>query len=209
MRLPSSIQDWRSVTGWMMDEEGDYLASLASLLQPGQNIIELGTFQGRSTCALAFGCEASGAHLYTVDHFLGSKEHQDGGPQPSFEKTVQNLKRFDLLPYVTILPYSTKQAAWVLQGNLEAHMLLVDSGHEKDEVIEDVQNYWSLLSPDSHLLFHDIGTGIWTGVDDAVSYLLSALPLRAVHVEKTLLHTVRTDGNLNSYYYLQPAEHLT
>ncbi len=75
-----------SVPGYLSWHEGFTLLSLAEVWPVEGDIVEIGSFKGKSTCFLAQGALRSGrGKVHAVDHFRGSPEHQKGGHEETAE----------------------------------------------------------------------------------------------------------------------------
>jgi hypothetical protein len=82
-----------SVEGWLLASEGNWLFNSARSLPNRANLVEIGSYKGRSTCCLALGCRDSERRVYAVDSF-------DGGPNlpkaDSLAAFSLNMKRCDV-----------------------------------------------------------------------------------------------------------------
>ena len=70
-----------STKGFMPPEEGDALydaAMLAVESLPNLNMVEIGSYCGRSTVWIGAVAQRAGVVLYAVDHHGGSEENQPG-----------------------------------------------------------------------------------------------------------------------------------
>lgn len=82
-----SAEDYKSVPGWCSGAEAAALQAYAA----GRRVLEIGTWKGRSTIAMA----ATAEHIITVDHFRG--DDYAGRSNPSEE----TLQRFG--PYLEVI----------------------------------------------------------------------------------------------------------
>src|SRR5213593_4725968 len=58
-----------SVDGFLVPGQEYWLFRIARALHNSSNIVEVGSFKGRSTCCLAFGCRGTGKRVFAVDTF--------------------------------------------------------------------------------------------------------------------------------------------
>jgi hypothetical protein len=86
-----------SVEGWLYASEGQWLFKTARSLPPSANVVEIGSFKGRSTCCLALGCRESEKRIFAIDSFDGGPDLPKGNSLPEF---LENLKRRGLSRYV-------------------------------------------------------------------------------------------------------------
>src|SRR5450631_4252194 len=61
------------VEGFLAQEEAQWLFNTALDVPDGSNLLEVGSYKGRSTCSLALGCRGTNKRVFAVDPF-------DGGP---------------------------------------------------------------------------------------------------------------------------------
>ena len=106
------------------EEIADSVLAVSGLLQPGQEqwlyeaardlpggtILEIGPWKGRSTCALALGCQADPGpdhdrkHIYSIDPFLGESHDTNLLTADFFlDEFLDNLRRLGIYDWVTPL----------------------------------------------------------------------------------------------------------
>jgi len=118
-------------------------------------IIELGSWLGTST---RWFCDNSKAHVYAVDHWLGSIEHQNRDDVKDklpklYETFIVNC--WDYKNRITPIKMDTKAGMHYLADNdIKPDLIFVDASHEVDDVIADLTT--------AHTLFPD---AILTGDD--------------------------------------------
>src|SRR5580658_8078269 len=61
------------IEGFLMQEEAQWLFNAALGLPDTSNLVEIGSYKGRSTCSLALGCQGTNKQVLAIDPF-------DGGP---------------------------------------------------------------------------------------------------------------------------------
>lgn len=88
--------------GFMPADEGDALyeaAMIAGTSHPTLNMVEVGSYCGRSTVWLGAAARRSGVSLYAVDHHGGSEENQPGWEW--FDESVVDAHtgKIDTLPF--------------------------------------------------------------------------------------------------------------
>ncbi len=123
-----------TLEGWMTEAELVWLHGMASF---AGSVLEVGTWKGRSTAALASGCEG---RVVTVDRFGGplyeTSTYRNAGALETdvFAVATENLSSF---PNVEILKMSSADAAEALAGD-EFDMVFIDGDHSEEAVREDL-----------------------------------------------------------------------
>src|SRR5260221_613720 len=127
----------KGIDGWLKPREAQTLFSLAKAVPAGQCIVELGSFQGRSTACLAEGSKVGNqVAVYAVDPHTGSPEHQVAwGTVDTYLTFKKNLERFGLWRWVTPLVKTSAKAA--KDDFPPIGLLFIDARHEKESVRED------------------------------------------------------------------------
>lgn len=142
-----------TVEGWCAPAELEYLASLA---EKSLCILEVGSWRGRSSSALAAHTEGI---VVCVDTWRGSVEHQaelKGKPTSGvWFDFQQNTSRYD---NIWPLPMNSLAAARVVSlGPMRFDMIFIDASHDYESVAADIQAWRPLLTPEGILCGHDIG----------------------------------------------------
>ncbi len=117
------------------------------------SVLEIGTWKGRSTAALAEGCQGL---VFTVDQFGGplyeTATYRAGARDCDvFAVATENLSGFD---NVTILKMSSREAALELAGQ-SFEMIFIDGDHAEDAVRDDIELWTPFVS--RMLCGHDRG----------------------------------------------------
>jgi predicted O-methyltransferase YrrM len=113
---------------------------LASLVENTDIVLELGTFVGTSTRFLADRVK----HVYTIDHFQGSKDHdkdwlKETFPQGLYHAFVQNIPR-DLREKITVYKDETIWGMhYFCKDGLRPDLIFIDASHEYEDVKSDLE----------------------------------------------------------------------
>src|SRR5205823_13495900 len=78
-----------------------WLFRAARLLPAGATIVEIGSFKGRSTCCLAYGCRNPSKHVFAIDTFVG--DEADSREGVSLDGFQRNIEERGVSDYVTAL----------------------------------------------------------------------------------------------------------
>jgi SAM-dependent methyltransferase len=153
-----------SISGWMTPRELTWLSEQA---KKHERIVEVGSFMGRSTVALA---ETSGV-VYAVDTFKGSEEHKNllSGKPDDFllGKFKNNLAGEISASKVYIIQAESCEAADILKGT-EPDMVFIDAAHDYDSVKADIRAWLKVIVGGGLLCGYDYGNGTSLGLEKAV-----------------------------------------
>ena len=139
------------------------------------DVIEIGSWQGRSTIALAQGCaDSDNGVVHAIDTFLGNPGNEAmyvvgaedrSDLEPNFRR---NIAAAGLTDRVTVYAKSSADAvAEVAAAVNGVRMMYIDGEHSYDAVKEELELYAPLLSPGGLLTFDDYSTR-YPGVVDAI-----------------------------------------
>ncbi len=124
------------IDGWMTEDELDWLRDQAGRFD---SVLEIGTWMGRSTAALAEGCPG---RVVTVDpfdaEFYDTATYRPGSEGVDVEAFARmNLSGFD---NVTILKMSSAEAALMFgMFHIVKDMVFIDGDHAEEAVREDIR----------------------------------------------------------------------
>jgi predicted O-methyltransferase YrrM len=140
-----------TVEGWMAPAELEYLAAMA---RRSKCILELGSWRGRSSSALAANTEGI---VVCTDTWQGSVEHHaelKGKPTSGLWWAFQqNTSRFD---NVWPLHANSLAAAKIIsKGPMRFDLIFIDASHDYESVKADIQAWLPLLAPGGILCGHD------------------------------------------------------
>lgn len=159
-----NLERAQSVQGWMTEEELTYLARVAS-----KSIIvaEVGSWMGRSTCALA--ANIGSGSVYAVDTWRGSHEHIPmlaGKPEGwLFSEFRGNTAGLPILP----IPLPSLDAAFLLtKTTIRFDAIFIDANHSYEAVKADILAWMPLLKENGILCGHDFDRTYWLGIVRAV-----------------------------------------
>lgn len=138
-------------------------------------IVELGSFGGYSTGALALAARENGVgHVYAVDTWEGDPHvgFTDESIYLQFERMRTSL---DLAAWITPLRMTFAEAASKIHSPV--NLLHIDGWHTFRAVRRDLATYRHLLAPGAIVLFHDVNT-VFPGM--RIFWLLMTLRFPAV-----------------------------
>jgi len=190
----ASVSD---VNGWMTDAQAQALWDAASRLEPPATVVEIGSFQGRSTIVLASAAKP-GVTVYAIDPHAGN----DRGPQEieGFEEAAQgdhetflrNLEEAGVRDRVTHLRAFSDAALGDVEGPID--VLYIDGAHRYQPALRDIRQWGDRVRDGGTLLIHDSFSSV--GVTLAI--------LRSLLVDRRFTY-VRRAGSM-AIYERRPAK---
>lgn len=153
-----------SVTGWLSDNEAVYLNTMAAQVQAPNVIVEIGSFQGKSTIALALN---SSVPVYAIDPH---HDHTDeiGGVFGSSDRArfAENIVAAGVHERVCPVNLTSNEA---YSGfNHPVGLLFIDGGHNFNQVRDDVFGWGSYLIAGGLLCIHD---RTWSDIERVLDML--------------------------------------
>lgn len=143
------------IEGMLFLGEAWRLYECARLVPAGDRepvVVEIGSFKGRSSAALALGLLDRGAgRLYAID-----PNHQ-----PEFERNLEQSGVRDLVVAV-------RRGSHEARGEFapaSVSLLFIDGSHEYEDVVQDIEDWTASLADGAIVAFNDPG---WTGVNRAL-----------------------------------------
>lgn len=183
--LPPSARpypdDDRYPQGWFSWEECDLLAEWAR----GKLVLELGTYLGRSTVAMA----RTAKHVVTVDHFQGSPLENWYEPGDYLTQTRENLKRYGVERSVTLIAtdfINLCMNPYLLGSDFDG--ALVDGAHDALSVRRDTTiAVLAMKRPEFQRIIWDDYTQFWPDVQRYLDHI-------AVQQKLTVTRLAPTSG---------------
>jgi predicted O-methyltransferase YrrM len=146
------------VEGWLEDDEAWSLHRAVATF-PGSGpltVVEIGSWKGRSTIALATGViarEAAGV-VVAVDPHRGGVAHRLTGEEDTFDQFQANLQRAGLSDVVDPIR-ATSEAARLRFPDDSVHVLFIDGSHRFEDVLDDIDGWAPALRAGARVAFHD------------------------------------------------------
>lgn len=143
------------IAGWLTRAEAGLLFDAAAAAPAGQAVVEIGSFAGKSTVALALGARAgAGARVYAVDPHTGSSETAAvTGFLDTFELFKANLERHGATRQVDVVrDFSVSAAA---RFERPVAFLFIDGAHGYRAVRDDFDSWLPKVVEGGSIAFHD------------------------------------------------------
>jgi MMP 1-O-methyltransferase len=149
----------KDIAGWLSAEEAYALYTLAAKVAMADTVVEISSYHGRSTVALALGAKAAGAVVYAIDPH---HEHVAGGYTFGATDNLRFMSNMVAAPgldnvRVVNLPSLEMARIWYRRIGL----LFIDGAHEYEAVQADFAGYGTYVT-DGAIAVHD-STGAWEG----------------------------------------------
>jgi predicted O-methyltransferase YrrM len=151
------------VEGWLTDEQAFRLAERAGTLRPPARLVEIGSYRGRSTIALASSAR-DGVTVVAVDPHTGGDRgpRQAHGTEAEGEADhrafVANLARAGVAERVDYVRLPSQDALATLSGR--ADLVYVDGAHDYRAARQDLAGWGRRLEAGGALLVHDAWSSV-------------------------------------------------
>lgn len=148
----------RDVDGWMSPDQAERLYRAAAATRPGDVVVEIGSFRGRSTIVLA-SAVPDGVPVYAIDPHAGN----DRGPEEieGFQQEAAtdhevfnaNLTAAGVGRRVRHVRAFSNEAHGEVPG--EIAVLYIDGAHRYAPARADIVEWGARVSPGGTMLIHD------------------------------------------------------
>lgn len=136
-----------------------WLFTRARRLPRDANILEVGSYHGRSTACLALASRNTARRIFVVDTFDGN-EHDF--PDRNFRHIFEaNMAKIGVTQHIEICQGLSRTVAATWRAPI--HMLFVDGSHAYEDVVADVEGFLPHVVPGGLVALHDVDPS-WPGV---------------------------------------------
>jgi len=148
------------IQGWMTEGELTFLHRLACSMPPGANVVEVGSWKGRSTVAICEGLAGiSDARLSAVDTFRGTDNstvmHGRHGAELAEDQVYLDfLANTKAYPFVEVIR-DTSVGASAAFANSSIDWLFLDADHTFEQVRLDISSWYAKVKPGGIISGHD------------------------------------------------------
>ena len=155
------------VKGFLSDKEAQKLQELFLNVHHLGSVLEIGTYCGKSTLNFAFIAKKIDGLVYTVDHHMGSEEHQLGEEYHDEVLYDKRLKKFNTLPEFLknlrssnlgkyIIPILSKSSEASKTFTELISLLFIDGGHSLEAAFSDYNSWKDKICSGGLLVIHDV-----------------------------------------------------
>lgn len=146
--------------GWLSSHEGFFLYEAAQRKQIKGEIVEIGSWMGKSTICLAAGTMSiKGEKITAIDPHEGKFSGKDGigKKAPTFTTFIKNLKKANVVSYVTPLVATSQKAAILWKKPIK--LLFIDGLHDYKHTFQDYSLWSPFVVTNGIVAFHDAFCG--------------------------------------------------
>lgn len=157
------------IPGWLTQEEAEQLFNAARDMAGKGHIVEIGSYLGRSSCALCLGSKSAAAPnqaslVFAVDPFtawIAEQPHDKsiGGPNWTYPDFIENMKRARIMDVIRPMINTSLQA--VINWDSKISLLFIDGNHDYEFVSKDFVMWSPYVIPGGIIALHDTET--WAG----------------------------------------------
>lgn len=165
-----------SIPGMITPESGKFLYALCYLQELEGDVVEIGSWQGRSTSFLARAVkESKNGEFFAIDHFEGNLGKEDfyavDGSVNNLKANFQkNMSKFELSDFVNLLDMTNVKASKLINEKV-IRFLFIDGDHTKKGVKKDIELFFPRLVKGSIVVFDDYFDG-FPGLIEAVDEMM-------------------------------------
>jgi len=153
-----ALEAVRGVEGWMSDAQARRLWDRASALRPPGQVVEIGSYRGRSAVVLGRAAP-QGVEVVAIDPHAGNDRgpQQITGPaeegQKDHEAFLANLEQAGVADRVRHVRKPSSDALGVVEGDID--LLYIDGAHRYGPALEDVRRWGERVRDGGTMLIHD------------------------------------------------------
>ncbi len=176
--LEALAQISTSIPGMISPKSGQLLYTMCYMQELIGDVVEIGSWQGRSTSFLARAVSSSqNGTFYAVDHFQGNLGKENfyivgNNDLSDLENNfLSNMERIGLADSVRLLNMTNEQAEKEIR-EINIRFLFIDGDHTREGVEKDIELFFPKLMPGSIVVFDDFSKS-FSGLVEAVDALIA------------------------------------
>lgn len=170
--LPDAVYQ---IYGFLSPDEMQLLYDLAKCVPVGGTIVEIGSFQGKSTVCLGLGAkQVPGVAVYAIDPHVDCQVNETTHyGMENHAALLRNLIEHDLGETVRVIAMDACSVCDVWPDNPRVDLLWIDGSHVFSDVLCDLFSWHEFMSPNGRIAIHD-SSGHFPGVTQALNEFLAA-----------------------------------
>lgn len=189
------------VEGWLSADQATVLWRMAARCAPGDTVVEIGSFRGRSTVALALAAPA-GCEVVAIDPHAGTdrgpNERRGFAAAAAADRAAlrANLERAGVIGRVRHVADFSHRAHGAVGG--EVAVLFVDGAHRYGAARRDIAEWGARVRPGGTMLVHDAFSSVGVTVAIVRTLLAGGRFRYAGRVASLAIYHADLDGTTRS-----------
>lgn len=165
--FPDSVHQ---IYGHISPAEMELLFNLAAAVPQNGVIVEIGSFQGKSTVCLGLGAKESGAQVYAIDpHEDYQESERTHYGMENHAALLKNLVDFEVADKVRVIALPSMSALFSWTQLID--LLWIDGSHLYDDVSNDLILWSKFVTQTGKIALHD-STGHYPDVSRVLQNFL-------------------------------------
>jgi len=184
----------RSIEGWLSDHEAQWLYQMARQLCGRAEVVEIGSWKGKSTVALACGIQDAGARrkVTAIDPHRGELVNRRKRERSTYWEFIRNLKRAGVYALVRPVVKSSLRASQNWHSPIA--LLFIDGLHDYRHAKADYLDWEKFVTDHGIIAWHDGFCGL-PGVWQAVKEVFLTADLKEIGTIGSILYGVKGKPN--------------
>lgn len=152
MNFEQAWQVIQPIRGWLGNRlQAEMMWNLALT----GNVIELGSYCGKSTCLMALAMKSVSApyFVYAIDTFRSTNEELPD--EDTYDEFISNVIAHDVRDYVRPRRANTHDKSVAAEVPCDAALVYVDAGHDREAVWNDIGTWRMHVRKGGTMMFHD------------------------------------------------------
>lgn len=180
-----TLQLVSSIPGWLSTHEGQFLSKATKIVSNIKGeIVEIGSFQGKSTIHLAINTKL----VHAIDPHPGKLDNHHS-TSPTLKTLKSNLKKAGLTKKVSIIKKTSR--ATVKGRKLPIKLLFIDGLHDYKNALLDYQSWNKHLVNNSVIAMHDSFCG-WPGAGRvAIHHIVNNPSYKEIGVVGSIIYGIK------------------
>jgi len=182
----------KNIPGWMPEFDLQTLELLASRVPENGTIVEIGSYLGRSSWALAKSCHPS-VKVFCIDVWSDQWEPKSHPPTDGYtlQKFLDNVKD---CPNIETIQSGSTEVDWPEER--KADLIFIDADHRSPQVDNDIEFWCKRVKPNGVLAGHDFDVNRWPDVCRAVIYISEQLKKPLKTYDRGFIWTIDYDPSM-------------
>lgn len=150
-----------TIPGMTTIQSGQFLYTMCYLQKLKGDVVEIGSWQGRSSSFLARAVgNSKNGNFYAIDHFKGNKNKEDSYIIKNKDlsdlesKFIKNMERTGVFNHVNLLNMTNEKAEEKIK-DIKIRFLFIDGDHTEKGVEKDINLFFPKLLSGSIIVFDD------------------------------------------------------